>query len=101
MKTYGQKSQETPPMFENVSDADIDWGPVTQLCVLGLQKRTLKRTGEAQFPKGKWKSFSIPAKAKHCSRCMGRFRNVLFCSDFEKKMGTIRISPKKEESEPC
>lgn len=47
---------------------------------------------EKPYSKGKWKSFSIPAKPKSHFHCIGRFQNVLFCSDFEKKMWTIRIS---------
>lgn len=39
----------------------------------------------------KRKSFSIRAKPKSCFHCIGRFQKALFCSDFEKKMGTIRI----------
>lgn len=46
---------------------------------------------EKLYSKRKMEEFQHSGKTK-CFHCIGRFQKVLFCSDFEKKMGTIRIS---------
>lgn len=85
----------------NVLKCEWCWYWLEALCTGVAKEDTEKNHGETQFPKGKWRSFSIPAKAKHCFHCTGRFRNALFCSDLRKNMGTVGISPKKRTPSPA